>query len=173
MRFRFYKTKRADEFWAVRMNKKDTPKMVPGKHNFAYGILPTNDPEGGYTAGEIDLDWLSLNACRCLRSDALKCMGAYAYLVTDRGVQFRHSVSSGVYAIVTLREGKPIPTGEHKKAVAILRGVQERPGLYMLVDSFVCLETLHLDKVVSANVARKYDPVFVQTILEKYAAFTA
>lgn len=173
MRYRFYKTHDVEEFWAVRMKRDGQPKMVPGRLNFAYGILPTNDPEGAYTVGDIDLDWLSRNTSRCAKETALKGFGGYAYLITERGLQFRHSVSSGVYAIIAMRDGEPIPFGVHKDKIPVIRGVDHGFAKYTLYGGSVCVETLHLDKVVSANVARKHDPVFVKTILEKYAAFTA
>ena len=176
MRFRFYKTIDFPTFWAVRMTRQGTPKMVPGEQNKAYGIAPKNpDEDEGFTsyyAGVIDLNLLGEIATRCTKKDALEGMGEWATLITETGLQFRYSVSSGVYAIVHMREGKPVIGGQWNDHVRIKRSATCSVGA-VIVDGFVLAATLHLDKVVSAGVAAKYDPDFVKHMLEKYAAFTA
>ena len=125
MRYRFYKTRGVDTFWAVRLTRTKTPKMVPGHPNCAYGIRPefAHTANTTYRGGIIDLSTIHDYTDRCPKKEALAGMGEYGYLVTQTGLQFRHSISSGVYAVTRLSNNQPVVSGVHSDKILVYRRV--------------------------------------------------
>lgn len=176
MRFRTYKTKGHNTFWAIRLTNKGAIKMVPGSTDTAYAVVPLAWENEGtdYIPSTVELDIISKHTERHRLDLAYDTSPRFERVVSRAGIQFRIGDGSqcnptGICAITEMIQGKPHIRGFFYDKIRVIYPHNGDSG-DLRTDILDAKDVLSR-RAVSVSVARKHDPEFTDMICTRYAAF--